>query len=123
MLNQYEFMARVTSPEEQENLAERADGTQDPPDEGDYTGDAEILSEAEGEELDQPRTRCATTSFSPSLTRYLQSKGLGQALSPCAAGDHISGAGAFKALGVSWVAETAIQFGQNLDDYLISISW
>jgi hypothetical protein len=36
------------------------DGIPESPEEGDYTGDTIMLSEAEGEELDQPRTRSAS---------------------------------------------------------------
>ncbi|KAG0560825.1 hypothetical protein KC19_9G016700 [Ceratodon purpureus] len=56
VLNHHEFAARSTSPDEQGILAETADGNQEPPEEAD-TGDADFLSEAEGEEIDQPRTR------------------------------------------------------------------
>lgn len=56
VLNHYEFAARSTLPDEQGILAETADGNQEPPEEAD-TGDADFLSEAEGEEIDQPRTR------------------------------------------------------------------
>jgi len=56
VLNHHEFMVRATSPEEQQNLAERVDGTQEPPEEAD-TGDTDLLCEVEGEETDQPRTR------------------------------------------------------------------
>jgi len=56
VLNHHEFAARSTSSEEQGILAETADGNQEPPEEPE-TGDADFLSEAEGEEIDQPRTR------------------------------------------------------------------
>jgi hypothetical protein len=56
VLNHHEFAARSTSPDEQGILAETADGNQEPPEEAD-TADADFLSEAEGEEVDQPRTR------------------------------------------------------------------
>jgi hypothetical protein len=46
--------------ERQENLAEMVDGILGSPEEGDYTGDTNMLSEAKGEELDQPRTRLAS---------------------------------------------------------------
>lgn len=55
-------MVRATSPEEQQNLAERVDGTQEPPEEAD-TGDTDILCEVEGEETDQPRTRYINMSY------------------------------------------------------------
>jgi hypothetical protein len=57
VLNQHEYLARVTTLESQESLAERVDGIPDSPEEGDYTGDTDILSEAEGEDFEQPRTR------------------------------------------------------------------
>ncbi|KAJ7547513.1 hypothetical protein O6H91_08G089100 [Diphasiastrum complanatum] len=56
VLNQHEFIARATSPEEQD-LAERMDGAQGPPEEGDFLVDVDTQSEVEGEELDQPRIR------------------------------------------------------------------
>lgn len=59
VLNQHEYLARVTTLESQESLAERVDGIPDSPEEGDYTGDTDILSEAEGEDFEQPRTRSA----------------------------------------------------------------
>lgn len=62
VLNHHEFMVRATSPEEQQNLAERVDGTQEPPEEAD-TGDTDILCEVEGEETDQPRTRYINMSY------------------------------------------------------------
>ncbi|KAH9572060.1 hypothetical protein CY35_02G126900 [Sphagnum magellanicum] len=57
VLSQHEYLARVTTLERQESLAEMVDGIPESPEEGDYTGDTNMLSEAEGEELDQPRTR------------------------------------------------------------------
>lgn len=55
-------MVRATSPEEQQNLAERVDGTQEPPEEAD-TGDTDVLCEVEGEETDQARTRYINLSY------------------------------------------------------------
>jgi hypothetical protein len=68
VLNQHEYLARVTTLESQESLAERVDGVPDSPEEGDYTGDTDILSEAEGEDFEQPRTRsaCSLKSSFPS---------------------------------------------------------
>jgi hypothetical protein len=60
VLSQHEYLARVTTLERQESLAEMVDGIPESPEEGDYTGDTNMLSEAEGEELDQPRTRSAS---------------------------------------------------------------
>lgn len=56
VLNQHDFIAKATSPEELEVLAERAECTQDPPEESDILVDAEN-SEAEGEDYELPRTR------------------------------------------------------------------
>lgn len=56
VLNHHEFAARSISPDEQGILAETADGNQEPPEEAE-TGDADFLSEVEGEEIDMPRIR------------------------------------------------------------------
>nr|XP_024360842.1 oxysterol-binding protein-related protein 3-like isoform X2 [Physcomitrium patens] len=56
VLNHHEFASRSISPDEQGILGEPADGNQEPPEEAE-TGDADFLSEAEGEEIDQPRRR------------------------------------------------------------------
>lgn len=53
VLNQHEFITKATSPEELEILAERAECTQEPPEEGE-------LSEVEGEDYEQPRNRLPT---------------------------------------------------------------
>ncbi|KAL3676842.1 hypothetical protein R1sor_026790 [Riccia sorocarpa] len=56
VLNQHDFIAKSTSSEDTVGLSDR-DGGQEPPEEGDITVDGELLSEAEIDELDQPRTR------------------------------------------------------------------
>jgi len=55
-LNHHEFASRAISLEERDNLAEITDGNEEPSEETD-TGDADFLSEAEGDEIDQPRRR------------------------------------------------------------------
>ncbi|XP_024380359.1 uncharacterized protein [Physcomitrium patens] len=54
VLNHHEFVARSTSTEEHENLLKAS--KQEPSEEAEI-GDADFLSEAEGEEIDQPRRR------------------------------------------------------------------
>eukprot|EP00250_Pteridium_aquilinum_P002584 c12805_g1_i1 orf=179-3232(+) len=57
VLNQHEFIAKSTSPEELEILGERAEYSQEPPEEGDLSNDTENCSEVEGDEYEQPRIR------------------------------------------------------------------
>jgi len=66
VLNHHEFAARSMVPDEQET----ADGNQEPPEEAE-TGDAEFLSEAEGEEIDQPRTRFVSCLHSTSQVVFI----------------------------------------------------
>ncbi|MCO5614179.1 hypothetical protein L7F22_068460 [Adiantum nelumboides] len=57
VLNQHEFIAKSTSPEELELLGERIEYCQEPPEEGDLSNDTENLSEVEGDDYEQPRSR------------------------------------------------------------------
>ncbi|BBN19959.1 hypothetical protein MPTK1_8g15240 [Marchantia polymorpha subsp. ruderalis] len=57
VLNQHDFIAKSTTTEDQDGLSDREDGGQEPPEEGDIPVDAELMSEADIDELDQPRTR------------------------------------------------------------------
>ncbi|KAL2608829.1 hypothetical protein R1flu_027402 [Riccia fluitans] len=56
VLNQHDFIAKSTSTEDTDGLSDR-DGGLEPPEEGDITVDGELFSEAEVDDLDQPRTR------------------------------------------------------------------
>ncbi|MCO5593728.1 hypothetical protein L7F22_047745 [Adiantum nelumboides] len=57
VLNQHEFIAKSTSPEELELLGERIEYCQEPPEEGDLSNESENLSEVEGDDYEQPRSR------------------------------------------------------------------
>ncbi|KAH7365710.1 hypothetical protein KP509_18G041900 [Ceratopteris richardii] len=55
VLNQHEFIAKSTAPEENEVLGERIDYSQEPPEEGDLSNDTDNVSE--GDDYEQPRSR------------------------------------------------------------------
>ncbi|CAM6092140.1 unnamed protein product [Calypogeia fissa] len=57
VLNQHEFISRSTPAEESDGYSDRDDAAHEPPEEGDVPIDGELLSEAEGDDLDQPRNR------------------------------------------------------------------
>ncbi|KAH9302595.1 hypothetical protein KI387_014178, partial [Taxus chinensis] len=57
VLNQHDYTVKGIASQELEALGEEVDPTQEPPEEPDLVGDADILSEQEGEEYDCPRTR------------------------------------------------------------------
>lgn len=59
VLNHHDFAARGISSEEHDSLAVITGGNEEPSEETE-TGDADFLSEAEGEEIDQPRRRYNT---------------------------------------------------------------
>lgn len=65
VLNQHDFISKSTTAEDSDGYSDRDDASHEPPE--DVPVDGELLSEAEGDEFEQPRTRSRDFLFSHCL--------------------------------------------------------